>query len=82
MADLVRVRLGRVEKNMGRALAEASGAQVLDEPTHNRDGSLRATTRAGGRRVKPKTSVAIEAAKKKAVAAEAAADDTTTPEEN
>lgn len=78
--DLVRVRMDGVEKNVGRGFAEANGLEVLDEPVRNRDGSLRATTRVGGRRLKPKTSVAAEAAKKKSAAAEAA-DVTTTPEE-
>lgn len=66
MADLVRVRLNGVEKNMGRALAESSGVEILDEPTTNGDGTLRGLTRSGGRKAKPKTSVA-EAAEKKAV---------------
>ena len=65
MADLVRVRLNGIEKNVGRTFAERHDLEVLDEPTTNPDGSLRPTTRAGGRRVKPKTSVAKKAAEKK-----------------
>lgn len=68
MADLVRVRIGDFEKNVGKAFAEAKGLEVLEEPTTNGDGSLRGTTRAGGRRVKPKTSVAKKATEKKAAA--------------
>ncbi len=68
MADLVRVRLNGVEKNMGRVLAEASeDVTVLDEPTHNGDGSPRRETRKGGRPAKKKTTVAEQAAAKKAV---------------
>lgn len=65
MADLVRVRLNGVEKNMGRVLAESSeGVTVLDEPTHNGDGTPRRETRTGGRPAKKKTTVAQAAAKK------------------
>lgn len=67
--ELVRVRVGGIEKNMGRSLAEASeGVEVLDEPVRNGDGSLRGETRVGGRRAKPKTTVAKKAAEKKAAA--------------
>ena len=72
MADeLVRVRINEFEKNVGKAFAEANGLKVLDEPTRNGDGTLRATTRVGGRPVKKKTSVATEAAAKKAVTSSA-----------
>lgn len=71
MAELVRVRINGIEKNVGRGFAEAKGLDVLDEPTHNGDGSLRDTTRSGGRRVKKKTSVAQAAAEKKAAVASA-----------
>ena len=67
MPDLVRVAINGVEKNVGRGFAEAKGLELLDEPTHTPDGRPRPTTRAGGRRVKKKTSVAKEAAAKKAV---------------
>lgn len=66
--ELVRVRVGDIEKNMGRSLAEASSdVTVLDEPVRNPNGSLRRETRSGGRPVKPKTTVAKKAAAKKAV---------------
>lgn len=62
---LVRVRLGKVEKNVGAAYAESLELEVLkDEPTHNDDGTLRGETRVDGRQSKPKTTV-DEAAKKK-----------------
>lgn len=65
--DLARVRIGRIEKNMSRSLAERTeGVTVLDEPTHRGDGSLRAESRKDGRRAKPKTTVAEAAAKKTA----------------
>lgn len=77
MADLVRVRLNGFEKNVGRTFAEATeGVEILDEPTRNPDGTPRATTRTGGRRAKPKTSVAEQAAaKKKAAVTESAPTD-------
>lgn len=66
--ELVRVRFKGVEKNMGRSLAEASeGVTVLDEPTTRGDGTPLPTTREGGRRRKPKTTVAKSATAKKAV---------------
>lgn len=68
MSDLVRVRVGDVEKNVGRAFAESVGLEVLDEPTHRPDGRPRQTTRVGGRRIKKRTSVAKSAAEKKAAA--------------
>lgn len=75
MANLVRVRLNGVEKNVGRAYAEAHGLEVLDEPTRDRAGALRRTTRAGGRKSKPKTSVAKKVAEKKAAVIESAPTD-------
>lgn len=67
--ELVRVRVDGVEKNLGRAYAEATdGVEILDEPVRNRDGSLRGETRAGGRPVKSKTTVAKKAAAKKRAA--------------
>lgn len=66
--ELVRVRFKGVEKTMGRSLAEASeGVEVLDEPTTRGDGKPLPTTREGGRRRLPKTTVAKSAAEKKAV---------------
>lgn len=72
--ELVRVRVDGVEKNLGRAYAESTdGVEILDEPVRNRDGSMRAETRAGGCPAKPRTTVAKKAAakKKKAVAKKA-----------
>lgn len=70
--DLVRVRIGDVEKNMGRAFAESLGddVEILDQPTSTPDGRLREDTRHDGRPIKPKTSVATEAAAKKTASAE------------
>lgn len=68
--ELVRVRMGAVEKNMGRSLAESSeGVEILDEPTRRGDGSLRPTTQRNGRRRKPRTTVAKKASEKKAASA-------------
>lgn len=78
MADLVRVRIGKVEKNVGRAFAESNELTILDEPTHRGDGTARGETRADGRRRKPKTSVAKAAAAKKE---QAPAPVASTPEE-
>jgi hypothetical protein len=67
--ELVRVRVGDIEKNMGRSLAEASAdVTVLDEPVRNPSGSLRGETRKGGRPVKPKVTVKKAVAKKAASA--------------
>lgn len=78
MADkLVRVRLdGGFEKNVGAAFAENKGLEVLDEPTHRRDGTALPITRKNGRRAKKKTSVAEKAAEKKAASAESNPADT------
>lgn len=66
--ELVRVRVGDREFNVGAAYAVAKKLEVLaDEPTHLDDGTPRSETRAGGRPVKPKTSVA-EAAEQKTAA--------------
>jgi hypothetical protein len=76
MASLVRVRLDGFEKNVGASFAESHKLEVLDEPTHRDDGTARPTLRAGGRRVKPKTTVAKQAAaKKKAAVIESAPTD-------
>lgn len=74
MADLVRARLGRVEKNVGKSFAEMHNLDVLDEPTSNPDGTYRATTRSGGRRAKKKTTVDDSASAKKAAVTESAPD--------
>ena len=78
MSDLVRVRLGDVEKNVGAAFAERFELDVIDEPTHRPDGTARGVTRAGGRARKPKTSVDQQAAAKKEKAANS---DASTPQE-
>lgn len=41
MSDLVRVRANGTETNVSRAFAEKRDLQVLDEPTHTRDGRVR-----------------------------------------
>lgn len=66
MPHLVRVRENGLEFNVGSSLAEAKGLEVLDESAHERDGQRKPTTRDGGRKRKPKTSVSTEAAKKAA----------------
>ncbi len=66
MSDLVRVRVGDREFNVGRTDAERRGLNVLDEPTHTKSGNPRPETRAGGRPDKPKTTVAKQAAGKQA----------------
>lgn len=73
MADsLVRARINGVEKNLGKAFAESTdGIEILDEPTHNPDGSARGETRADGRPAKPRTTVDRSAAAKKAAATRA-----------
>jgi hypothetical protein len=73
MADeLVRARVGRVEKNVGRKFAQTHGLEVLDEPTTRPDGSLRGQTLRGGRRDKKRTSVAEQVAEKKQAVTEPA----------
>jgi hypothetical protein len=66
MEELVRARFGGgVEKNTSRAYAEATeGVEILDEPTHNPDGSPRGTTSVNSRPRKPRTTVKKAAAKK------------------
>lgn len=71
--ELVRARIKTGNKvrirNMGRALAEASGAEVLEgEPTRRGDGRLLGETTESGRTPKPQTTVATEATAKKAAA--------------
>ena len=66
MSNLVRARIGDRSVNVSPEYAEAKGLEVLDEPTHLDDGRLREETKANGRPVKPKTSVASAAAAKKA----------------
>lgn len=80
MADLVRVRIGGIEKNVGAGFAERLGLEVLDEPTRRPDGTFRPPSRAHGRPVKPKTSVADAAAAKQETK-KAPGSATSTPEE-
>lgn len=68
MSDLVRVRVGDREFNVGRTDAERRNLEVLDEPTHTRAGNPRPETRVGGRADKPKTTVAEQASAKKTAA--------------
>lgn len=70
---------GKTTYTEGAAFAATHGLTVVDEPTHLPDGSLRPPTRANGRPVKKKTSVATEAARKKADAAKAEATKTNPP---
>lgn len=72
MSDLVRVRVGGVEKNAGRAFAESVGLEVLEESAYNPDGTTRRTTRVGGRPMKNRTSVAKKASEKQAAVTESA----------
>lgn len=66
--ELVRVRVGDREFNVGRTYAESNELEVLkDEPTHLDDGTPRPETARGGRPVKPTVSVAEAAASKAAV---------------
>lgn len=70
MADeLVRVRIGDIETNMGRVRAEKAGVEILDESARRPDGKLRRDTRKGGRPRKPKTSVAELVAEKRSAPA-------------
>lgn len=66
MPEVVRARLNGRESNMSRFFAERNGAEILDEPTHNGDGSPRRMTTVSGRPAKPKTSVAQKATEKSA----------------
>lgn len=66
--ELVRVRVGDREFNVGATYAASNDLMVLkDEPTHLDDGTPRPETARGGRPVKPTVSVAEAAASKAAV---------------
>lgn len=54
---LVRVRGDRYEYNVGAAFAAAHGLEVIDSPTHFRDGKPRGATRLNDRPVKPRKSL-------------------------
>lgn len=65
--SFVRARLNGVDHTMSRFFAKRLGAQIIQSPTHNPDGSLRGPTSAeSGRKAKPKTTVAKQAAEKQA----------------
>lgn len=64
--ELVWAQVGRFRQAVSRGRAESAGYVVLDESPYERDGGVRRPTRANGRPVKPRTSVAKEAAKKAA----------------
>lgn len=71
MTEYVRARVPRaggydLARTTSRVRAATAGWDVLDEPTHSKDGRIRPDTRLNGRRVKPQTSVAQAAAEKKA----------------
>jgi len=66
--ELVRARIGDREVNVGRTYAESNHLEILNEPTHLDDGTPRPETRAGGRPVKPQTTVALATGSKKAAA--------------
>lgn len=70
--ELVRVRIGKVEKTMGRALAEQSDdVEILDDaPIRTVDGRMLDETGFDGRPLKPRTSVTTEATAKKAASAD------------
>lgn len=65
-ADLVRVRIGGVEKNMARSLAEKcpSEVEILDEPARFGNGRPRPTSGRNGRPRKTRTTVAKKASEK------------------
>lgn len=64
MQKLVRAVVGEVETNTSAAFAASHDLKVLDESTRREDGRRRPATRLGGRKAKPKTTVATAAAKK------------------
>lgn len=64
---LVRALIGDQQVNVSPEYAESQRLELLlDEPTHNPDGSVRESTRSNGRPIKPKTTAADAAAKKQA----------------
>lgn len=79
--SLVRVRINGYETNVGAPFAEAKGLTVLDEPTHNLDGTVRtprltpqkkaAITRAANETTDDSSSSAKQAAKPAKTAEEA-----------
>ena len=82
MTDYVRARVPRpgthaILRTTSRQRAEAKGWEVVDEPTHGKDGRILPDTRLDGRPLKPKTSPAKAAGEKKA--AESASNTDTKP---
>ena len=79
--ELVRVRTATgFETTVGRVHAQASSDLTIldDEPVREMFGRTQPITRAGGRPLKPKTTVAKKAADRKAAAAPAAATEAVT----
>lgn len=68
-ADLVRVRVNGYEKSVGRAHAKANSLEILDEPARDQRGDVLPTTRKGGRKTKPKATVAEKASGKQGASA-------------
>lgn len=69
MSEFVRVRLENGhEVSLAAVFVEGTSLQVLDEPATDLRGRPLGASRMNGRPMKPKTTVAKEAAKKKAVA--------------
>lgn len=56
-SNLVRVRVAGQETNVSRAWAEKRNLEILDEPTHRLDGTVRRPTRKGGRPLKPRVTL-------------------------
>lgn len=79
MPNLVRAVIGNQEVNVSPEYAESKGLEVLEESAYREDGQIRPATRRGGRRAKPKTSVAEKASEKKAAAKSAEPADTNPP---
>lgn len=82
MQKLVRAVIGDQEVTVSAAYAAAHDLEVVDQPTHRADGRAVPATRRGGRPVKPKTSVAKQAAAKKAAAKSADSAESTPSKEN
>lgn len=66
--SLVRARLDGVDHTMSRFFAKRLGAQIIQSPTTNEDGTLRGpSSSVSGRKAKTKTTVGEASAAKKAV---------------
>lgn len=71
MTEYVRARVNRkgthaILRTTSKQRAEAAGWEVVDEPTHFRDGRIRPDTRLDGRPLLPTVSASEKAAEKKA----------------